>query len=154
MPRYTTSIEMDRSSGTASSLEQAKDPFAHGADVLGAGLACGLGVVPDQRVVDPVVRLEGCVGARVRLEPLLARRAQHVPDHPEHRGEKLIAGGVADDLVKTDVLVGVRLARRDLLLLRDEQVVQLVELRWRYPRRGERGDRWLDDAPELDDVLQ
>jgi hypothetical protein len=60
--------------------------------------------------------------------------------------------GVTDDLVEADVLVGVRLAGGDLGLLCDEELVQLLQLRVVDARRGDRGDRRLDDAAELDDV--
>jgi hypothetical protein len=92
--------------------------------------------------------------ARVRLEPVLARRTQHVPDDAEHRREELVPGGVADDLVETDVLFHVRLVREDLPLLLHEQVLQLGELQRVDPRGRERGDRRLDDAAELDDVTK
>src|SRR3954464_4052351 len=90
----------------------------------------------------------------VRLEPLLAARAKNVPDDAEHRREELVAGRGADDLMEANILVGVRLPRGDLPLLRDEQVAELREVRVADPRRGERRDRRLDDAAELDHVLQ
>ena len=52
------------------------------------------------------------------------------------------------------VLIGVRLARRDPVLLRAEDLAQLGELRRHQARRGQRGDGWLDHAAEFDDVLQ
>ena len=90
--------------------------------------------------------------ALVRLEPLLARCAEHVPDHREHRREQLVLRGVADDLVEADVLFHVRLAGRDLPLLRREDLAQLRELRVGDPRRRERRERGLDEPAELDDV--
>src|SRR5437867_2631046 len=100
------------------------------------------------------MRLERGVRACVRLEPLVARRAEHVPDDAEHGDEQLVARRDADHLVEARVLLGVRLARGDLALLLDEELTQLTELHRRDARRRERRDGGLDDAAELDDVGQ
>ena len=56
--------------------------------------------------------------------------------------------------MEPDILVGVRLARGDLPFLGHEEVAQLTEVRRVDARRRERGDGRLDDAAELDDVLE
>ncbi|MDQ2914783.1 MAG: hypothetical protein M3T56_16265 [Chloroflexota bacterium] len=52
------------------------------------------------------------------------------------------------------VLVGVRLAGRNLSLLRCEDLSELRDLRLGDPFRGERRDRGLDETTELDDVSE
>ena len=52
------------------------------------------------------------------------------------------------------VLVRVGLAGSDLALLLREDVGELAELRLRDPLGGERRDRGLDEAAELDDVRE
>src|SRR2546430_14684038 len=59
---------------------------------------------------------------------------------------------MTDDLVETRVLVGVRLAGGHARLLRDEELVQLLQLVGRDPRRRQCRDRGLDDTAELDDI--
>jgi hypothetical protein len=90
--------------------------------------------------------------ALICLEPLLARRAQDVPDHGEHRRKELVLGGVADDLVEADVLFDVRFARRDLPLLLGQDLAKLRELRVTDAGGRECGERRLDEPAELDDV--
>src|SRR5207249_4232603 len=120
-------------------------------DVLGGRGACRFGVAARERVEDAPVRVERCVCSLVRLEPLLARCAEHVPHDREHRGEELVLGGVADDLVEARVLFRVRLAGGDPALLGGEYFAQLGELRIADARRGERSKRGLDQTAELDD---
>jgi hypothetical protein len=90
--------------------------------------------------------------ALVRLQPLLARSPEDVPDDREHGREKLVLRGVPDDFVETGVLFDVRLARGDLPLLRGEDLAELSHLIVADARRGEGGERRLDEATELDDV--
>jgi hypothetical protein len=144
---------IDFSSAIATS-KQLQDPFADGLDVVRAGSARRLGVVLRESLVDLVMRFDRCMRACVRLEPRLARCAEHVPDHAEHRREELVARRVADDLVEARVLVGVGLPGGDLPFLRAEQLAELGELGCRDVRRRERGDRRLDDTAEFDDVRQ
>ena len=59
---------------------------------------------------------------------------------------------MTDDLVEAGVLVGVRLARGHPRLLRDKELVQLLQLFGRDPCRRKRRDGGLDDAAELDDI--
>jgi len=54
--------------------------------------------------------------------------------------------------VEARVLIGVRLARGDLSLLRREDLSELGEPCLGDPLGGEGRDRGLDEAPELDDV--
>ena len=96
--------------------------------------------------------VERRVRALVRLKPLLARFPHDVPDDAEHRGQQLIPRCLADDLVETRVLLGVRFARGDLSLLRREDPAELGELCLGDALRGEGRDRRLDESPELDDV--
>ena len=81
-----------------------------------------------ERAQDATVRVERGVCALVRLEPLLARGAKHVPHDAEHRREQLVARGRTDELVETRVLFGVRLAGGDPGLLLGEDLSQLGEL--------------------------
>ena len=90
--------------------------------------------------------------ALVRLEPLLARFAHDVPDHPEHRRQQLVPRCFADELVEACVFVGVWLARGDLSLLRREDLSELGELCLSDALGGEGRYRGFDEAPELDDV--
>jgi hypothetical protein len=55
--------------------------------------------------------------------------------------------------VEADVLFHVRLADGDLALLRGEDLAQLRDLYVADAGRGERGERWLDESAEFDDVL-
>src|SRR3981081_74896 len=121
IPRYTTSMETLRSSAIATSKEL-QDSFADRADVLGR---CGprpLGAVARERVEDASMRVERGVRALVRLEPLLARCTEDIPDHREHRCEELVPRRVADHLVEARVLFHICLAGRDLALLRREDL--------------------------------
>jgi hypothetical protein len=98
------------------------------------------------------VRVERGMCALVRLEPLLARCAKHVPDDREHRREELVLRSVTDDLVEARVLLHVCLAGGDLPLLRGEDLAELGQLRVADARGGQRGKCRLDEAAELDDV--
>ena len=98
------------------------------------------------------MRVERCVRSLVRLQPLLARCAEHVPDDREHRREELVLRGVTDDLVEARVLLHVRLARGDLSFLRGEDLAELGQLRVADTRGGQRGECRLDEATELDDI--
>src|SRR4029079_5038723 len=86
--------------------QQLQDPFADRLDVIRAGSARRLGVVLRESLIDLVMRLDRRMRACVRLEPRLARCAEDIPDHAEHRREELVPGGVADDLMEARVLVG------------------------------------------------
>jgi hypothetical protein len=98
------------------------------------------------------VRVERRMRSLVRLQPLLARGAEDVPDDREHRREELVLRGVPDDLVEARVLFHVGLARGDLPLLSGEDLAELGQLRVADARGGQRGERRLDEATELDDV--
>src|SRR2546429_197709 len=117
-------METLRSSAIATS-KQLQDPLADRADVLGGRGTRRLGVATRKRVEDAPVRVERCVCSLVRLEPLLARCAEHVPHDREHRREQLVLRRVADDLVEARVLFRVGLAGGDLALLRGEYLAQL-----------------------------
>jgi len=56
--------------------------------------------------------------------------------------------------VEARVFIGVRLARRDLSLLRREDPPELGELCLGDALGGEGRDRWLDEAAEFDDVRE
>jgi HAD superfamily hydrolase (TIGR01509 family) len=98
------------------------------------------------------MRVERGVRALVRLEPLLARCTEDIPDHREHRCEELVPRRVADHLVEADVLFHICLAGRDLALLRREDLAQLGDLRVADARRSQRRERRFDQAAKLDDV--
>src|SRR5919198_844573 len=136
------------------SSDEPKDPFPHRLDVVRRGRAGRVGVVRAERREDAPVRVERRVRARMRLQPLLARFTQDVPDDAQHRREELVARRLTDHLVEARVLFRVRLVRRDPALLYRERLGELIELRLRDALRGERGDRRLDESAELNDVGQ
>src|SRR6185503_1161401 len=80
------------------------------------------------------------------------RCAKHVPDDGEHRREELVLRGVTDDLVEARVLLHVRLACGDLPFLHGEDLAEFGQLRIADARGGQRGERRLDEATELDDI--
>jgi len=94
------------------------------------------------------------VRALVRLEPLLARFAHHVPDDAEHRREQLVPRCLSDELVEAGVFIGVRLPARDLALLRSENLPELGELCLGDALGVKGRDRGLDQPAELDDVRE
>jgi len=144
-------MEMLRSSAIATS-KQLQDPFADGTDVFSRCDPRRLDVAARECVEDAAVRVKRCMRSLVRLQPLLARRAEHVPDNGEHRREELVLRSVADDLVEARVLFHVRLARGDLPFLRGEDLAELGQLRVADARRGQRGECRFDEATELDDI--
>src|SRR5712692_1461206 len=107
----------ERSSATVPSQEF-QDALADRADVVRGSGARLFGVVARDRLEDAAVCVDGGVCTLVRLEPVLARGAQHVPDDGEHRREQLVLRGTPDRLVKPRVLFGVGLAGPNLALLR------------------------------------
>src|SRR5688500_19218456 len=116
--------------------------------------ARGLRVVCLESLEDATVRVDGSVRAGVRLQPLLARRAQDIPDDGEHRDEQLVTRGLADDLVEACVFLRIRLAGLHLRRLAVEDLAQLVELLPRDALRRARRDVRLDEAADLDDLLE
>src|SRR4029077_5666221 len=79
--------------------DELEDPLADGLDVVGRRGARGIRVMRLEGREDPLVRGDRRGGTLARLQPLLARAAEDVPDDAEHRDEQLVPGGLADELV-------------------------------------------------------